>query len=704
MSRIAHRTCHLCEAMCGLRLTVADGAVHEVEGDPDDPLSRGYLCPKAFALMDLQTDPDWLQRPVRRVGDGWQELEWDAAFDLVAARLRAIQDEHGNNAVAIYQGNPTVHSLGAMLYGPFFVKALRTRQRYSATSADQLPHHVVGWTMYGHQLLVPIPDVDRTDFLLMFGGNPAASNGSLMTAPDIKRRLKSIRGRGRVVLVDPRRTETAALAEHRFVRPGTDALLLAAMVRTILAEGWTRLDRLGPLLNGLDAVRAAVAPFAPDAVGVTGWTGEEIVALARDFASAERAVCHGRMGVSTQRFGGLCQWLVQVLNAITGNLDAPGGALFTSPALDPLPFLTPGSKGRWQSRVRGRPEVGGELPVSVLTEEITTPGEGRIRALVTSAGNPVLSTPGGAALDEALAGLDFMVSIDPYINETTRHADVILPPSRPLFREHYDAAFAALAVRNVARWSPPVFDKPEGHRHDWEIFLGLEARLARRSVAVRAERAFRRRLGPRGLVTIGLRTGPHAPPLWNPLGRGVTMGRLDAARSGIDLGPLEPQLPTRLRTSSGKVELAPPWMLADLPRLEAAMAEEPDGALLIGRRHLRSNNSWLHNAPRLMTGKPRCTVLVHPEDAEQWGLTDGSDATVSSAVGALTLPVAVDDSVMPGVVCIPHGFGHGRPGTRLSVANQHAGVSVNDLTDPSQLDELTGNAVLNGVPVSVAPA
>jgi anaerobic selenocysteine-containing dehydrogenase len=696
--------------MCGLRITTEDGVVQSVRGDPDDPLSRGHICPKAVALKDLHEDPDRLRTPMRRTATGWHPLSWDDALDQAAAGLRAVQDRHGDDAVAVYLGNPTVHSVGAMLYAPDLIRALHTKNRYSATSVDQLPHHFAAYFMFGHQLLLPIPDLDRTSYMLMLGANPLASNGSIMSAPDVAKRLKAIAARGSLVVVDPRRTETAGIATtHHFIRPGTDALLLSALVRTVLEDG----ARPTLPVTGLEALQDAVAPFAPEAVASTvGIPAEAIRGIARDFSAADGAVCYARMGASTQPFGGLCQWLSNALNIVTGNLDEPGGAGFPEPAIDVVKgFLgvhRPGSFGRWRSRVRGLPEFGGELPVATLAEEMTTPGEGQIRGLLTHAGNPVLSTPDGVALDDALNGLEFMVSIDFYLNETTRHADLVLPPASPLERVHYDLIFHALAIRNTARFSPPIFDRPMHARHDWEILLGLETRLSRRSdVKTKAQRAMRARLGPTGLLRMAMREGPYGSG-WKIWKDGLTLSALEAKPSGLDLGPLKPCLEERLGTKDGRIQLAPDVLVADLPRLEAVLAGGSkdvavDGIVLIGRRELRSNNSWMHNSQRLVKGPERCVLLVHPDDAKRLGLADGRTATVTSRVGSVDVPVSVSDAVMPGVVSLPHGYGHGRDGVRLSVAQQRPGVSINDLTDPERLDRLTGNAALNGVPVEVRP-
>ncbi len=706
-------TCTLCEAICGIVVETEDGRVVSIRGDKDDPFSRGHVCPKAVALMDLQDDPDRLRRPVRREGASWRDVDWDTALADVARGIRAVQRAHGRDAVAVYLGNPTVHSLGAMLFTPPFVRSLRTRNRYSATSVDQLPHMVAAASMFGHQFLLPIPDVDRTQHLLVFGANPAVSNGSLMTAPDIVRRLKDLRARGgRLVVIDPRRSETADLAdEHHFVRPGTDALVLLAMLHVLCAEGRVRPGACEPFVDGLDAIGDLAARFGPERVsGETGLAPETIARLATDFAAAERAVCYGRVGVSVQAFGGLACWLINVLNIVTGRLDVAGGAMFTTPAVDLIRggYAGRGRAGRWKSRVRGLPEFGGALPAAALAEEIDTPGDGRIRALITSAGNPVLSTPNGARLDRALPSLDFMVSIDLYVNETTRHAHYILPPTPPLERDHYDLIFHALAIRNTAKFSPAVLEPAAGSRHDWQILDELTRRLEDGSAwtrgRARAVAEVRARLGPRRILDLALRRGPRGAGWW-PGRAGLSLRRLRAATHGIDFGPLEPCLPGRLQTKDKRIALAPESFVADAVRLEALLSRPVAAAetqlLLVSRRELRSNNSWMHNSLRLVKGRRRCTLLMHPADAQRRGLQDGAPVTVRSRVGAVNVELQVSDEIAPGVVCLPHGWGHDREGVRLQIATAHAGASVNDLTDDFAIDLLTGNAALSGVPVTV---
>jgi anaerobic selenocysteine-containing dehydrogenase len=707
------RTCPLCEAMCGIAIDVDGGRIAGIRGDDDDPFSRGHICPKAPALADLHDDPDRLRQPLRRVGAGFEPVSWDEALDEAGARLHEIQKRRGRSTVATYLGNPTVHNHGTSLFAPLLVKTLRSKSRYSATSADQLPHHLSSFFMLGEQLLLPVPDIDRTRFFLILGGNPLASMGSIMTAPDIKARLAAIRARGgRVVVVDPRSTETARIAdEHVFIRPGTDALLLLALLHVILGEHGARLGALAPIVRGLDKVTELVKGFAPEQVAAPTGIGADVIRrLARSLWDTDPAVVYGRTGASQQAFGTVCQWLIQTINVVTGNFDRPGGAMLARPAVDVLAAarsagIGRGSFGRWKSQVRGLPESGGELPVATLAEDILADGAGRIRGLVTIAGNPVLSTPNGAQLDRALAKLDFMVSVDCYVNETTRHAHLILPPTSPLEHSHYDAALHVVAIRNTSKWSPALFDPPPGSKHDWEILLGLKDRLEvhrGRSLRSRVENAALARLGPDGILDLMLRAGPYGF-----LRGGLSMARLRRAPHGVDLGPLEPCLPGRLPRDHRFIELGAPELVADVERARPLLGSAPNGKLLlVGRRHLRSNNSWMHNVPKLVAGKPRCTLLVHPDDARRLGLAAAGTAVVTSRVGSVRVQVEVSDEIMPGVVSLPHGFGHGRAGVRLSVAAraENAGVSANDLTDELLVDGLSGNAALNGVPVEVAPA
>lgn len=696
-----HRACHLCEAICGLSIeteTLADGSqqILSIKGDAQDSFSRGHICPKAVALQDIQNDPDRVRQPMRRTGDQWQAIGWDEAFELVAERLSAIQAAHGKNAVAIYQGNPSVHNYGLMTHSNYFLGQLKTRNRYSATSVDQLPHHLTSYLMYGHGFLLPIPDIDHTQFMLILGGNPLASNGSLMTVPDVEKRLKALKARGgKLVVVDPRRSETAAMADqHVFVRPGNDAALLLGLLNTLFEEGLTRASHLP--VNGLEEVRSAIAAFTADTMSARcGVPAEQIRQLARDFAAAESAVCYGRMGVSTQAFGSLCHWLIQLINLVTGNLDQPGGALCTTPAVDLVATTSGGHFNVWQSRVSGLPEYAGELPVAALAEEMLTPGEGQVRALITVAGNPVLSTPNGRQLERALDGLQFMLSIDLYINETTRYADLILPPTAPLEHDHYDSTFNAFAVRNVTRFNEAVLAKPEGALDDWEIFVGLaKAFAAKQGTELKAT------MPPQQMIDLGLRFGPYGDKSEQKL----NLAALREHPHGLDLGPLQANLLARLKTESKAVEAAPALLVADLARFTAQALPGAGELVLIGRRHVRSNNSWMHNYQRLVKGKPRHQLFMHPQDMAGRGLADGQRVRVQSRVGSIEVEVAASEDMMPGVVSLPHGWGHARPGVQMGIASAQPGASANDLTDERQLDAVSGNAALNGVPVRVEAA
>ncbi|MFT0516738.1 molybdopterin oxidoreductase family protein [Pseudomonas faucium] len=696
-----HRACHLCEAICGLNIEIShepDGAarISSIKGDPDDPFSRGHICPKAVALQDIQHDPDRLRQPHKRVGEQWQAIGWDEAFALAADKLWAVQQAHGRNAVAVYQGNPSVHNYGLMTHSNYFLGLLKTRNRFSATSVDQLPQHLTSHLMYGHGLLLPIPDIDQTQFMLILGGNPLASNGSIMTVPDVEKRLKALRARGgRLVVVDPRRSETAAMADqHLFVRPGGDAALLGGLLHTLFDEDLARGTHLP--VNGLQQVREAIAPFSAEAMSAhCGIDAADIRKLARDFAAADKAVCYGRMGVSTQAFGSVCHWLVQLINLVTGNLDREGGALCTEPAVDLVASTSGGHFNAWQSRVSGLPEYGGELPVAALAEEMLTPGEGQVRALVTVAGNPVLSTPNGRQLDRALQGLEFMLSIDLYINESTRHADLILPSTSALENDHYDSTFNLLAVRNVTRFNRAILAKPEGALHDWEIFVGLA-----RAFAERAELALKPTLAPAQMIDHALRKGRYGDTSTLKL----SLQTLAQHPHGLDLGPLRANLAGRLGTASKAVEAAPQVLLDDLQRLARQAPPRAGELLLIGRRHIRSNNSWMHNFHRLVKGKPRHQLLMHPQDLQQRHLQDGQQVRIRSRTGTLEVEVQASEDMMPGVVSLPHGFGHSRLGVQLEIAQAQPGVSANDLTDERLRDQVSGNAALNGVPVQVEAA
>jgi anaerobic selenocysteine-containing dehydrogenase len=695
-----YRACNLCEAICGLEIKTQGDQVLSIKGDKNDPLSRGFICPKGTAMEDIYTDPDRLRKPVKRQGDGWAEISWQEAFDTVAEKLVAVQQQHGQNAVAFYAGNPNVHNYGSMTHASVLRKAVQSKIHFSATSLDQLPHHLTSYSLYGHQSLIPVPDIDHSNYMLIIGGNPLASNGSIMTSPDIPKRLKAIQQRGgRFVVIDPRRSETAEIADqHLFIRPGTDAWLLMAMLNTLFAEDLVSTGHLADLLLGINDVRSACASFTPElAEQRTGIAAEQIRQLARDMANTQGAVCYGRMGVSVQVYGTLCQWAIQMINILTSSMDVRGGMIPSSPAFG---YIKPGESGAghfaaFHSRVSGLPEFAGELPATVMSEEILTQGEGQIRGLITIAGNPVLSAPNGNQMDQALESLDFMVSIDFYINETTQHADIILPPTSALEHDHYDLAFHRLAVHNTARFNEAVFEPAAGSKHDWEIFneLGL-AIAARKGIEAKPLPS------PDKLIDMGIQRGPYGAAAGHELE--LTLDKIKQYPHGLDIGPLQPSLTERLCTSDGKINLMADYIAKDLVRLaedQQSLAE--DELLLIGRRHIRSNNSWMHNSHRLIKGKPRWQLLMHPQDLAAHQLQDQSQVRIQSRVGEVQTQVVASDEVMPGVVSLPHGWGHKRDGVSMEIAREQGGVSCNDLTDDKLIDQASGNSALNGVPVRV---
>ena len=711
---IHKRTCNICEALCGIIVEHDGDKVLGIRGNPDDVFSRGHICPKAVALQDLHEDPDRLRQPVKRVGDEWVPISWEDAVEEVAARVHDIQSAHGRNAVAVYAGNPNAHNYANLLGALTFHEVLRTRSRFSATSVDQLPHMFAALQMFGHQLMLPVPDIRRTSHMVILGANPAVSNGSLMTAPGVVGELKAIRERGgKVVVIDPRRTRTAKLAdEHHFVRPGSDALLMAAIVDTLFAEELVDGGAWRGYSSGLDDLRSFVDGFTAEAVApAVGIVADEVRRIARELAAAPSAVFYSRFGACTQRFGGINAWLTIAINVLTGNLDREGGMMFTHPAVD-LPKLAARARQQghfdiWRSRVSGLPEFGGELPVAALAEEIETPGDGQIKALICIAGNPVLSTPDGERLASAIDGLDFVVSLDMYITATSSRADIIIPPLSPLERDHYGLAFHAISVHNTAKYSQPLFDPPAGAKDDWQTLIGIAAALNDKRGSGFA--GFKtgltlsalRRYGPSKLLDLLLTTGPHGAARFG--GARLSLSKLKRRPDGVDLGPLRPCLPDRLCTDDAKIDLAPALLRSDRERLFAALDEPAEGLTLIGRRQLRSNNTWMHNSERLVKGPPRCTLLMNPEDASARGLSDGERVDVRTDAGSVSALLAVDEGIMQGVVSLPHGWGHEAKGARMRVANATEGPSANDLTVASGVDALTGTSILNGVPVEVGP-
>jgi anaerobic selenocysteine-containing dehydrogenase len=691
-----YRTCNICEAMCGLEIKHQDGEVLSIKPDKQDTFSRGHICPKAVALQDFYKDPDRIRTPLKRTDSGWQEISWEDAFGEIIDRMKSIQHQHGDNSVGVYLGNPNAHNFGnAIFLHPFF-RALGSNNIYSSASADQLPHHVASNYMFGSGIVIPVPDIDRTDFMLIIGGNPVVSNGSMMTAAGVPDRLKDIKKRGgQVVVIDPRKTETAKLAnEHIFIRPEKDALLLLAMIQTIISEGLADLGHLEPMTEGFAELKSAAQDFPAEAVADTvGISADKIKQLARDFAKAPSAVCYSRMGASTQSFGGLCLWLTYALNIITGNFDSVGGAMLPQPAFDLLRKTTkgkPSSYGRYKSRVSQLPYYNSEFPISALAEEILTEGDGQIRAMFTIAGNPVLSAPGGDELTQAFENLDFMVSVDIYLNETTKHADIILPSTTGLEVAHFDVFFNSFAVRNNVKFSQPLFEKTDNQKHDWQILKELINRFSNSPDDGST---------PEMVLDMGLKSGFYQE-------QELSLQKLIDNPHGIDLGPLQPCLEERIRTEDGKVQLTPQIYLDDLPRLKQYLQnyqqQRQDYPFdMIGRRQARSHNTWTQNSHRLVKGKNPCTLQLHSQDAETLGLSRGQMAKVSSATGEVEMEVDVNDNILQGVVSIPQGWGHNHRDTNMTIAASQPGISINSLTDRKRIDPLTGNAAFNGTPVAI---
>lgn len=726
-------TCPLCEAMCGLEIRVADGRVAGIRGNPDDTWSRGHICPKGASLGGVHEDPDRIRHPMIKVDGDWQVVSWEKAFRRCTELLAPVIEKYGIGAVTCYTGNPLAHSFSLGRYTGVLLGMSGIPLSYSPGTVDQWPKNLSSHLMYGGWWSFPVPDIERTDLLVVMGANPAASQGSLLAAPDVMGIIGAIRKRGKVIVIDPVRTATAARADEWLpITPGTDAALLLAVAHTLFDEDLVALGEMAPYVDGLDRMREVAAAWSPERVaGVTGISAERIRGLARELAGTERAVVYGRIGLCNQEFGSLASWLVDVVNILTGHFDKPGGAMFPRPAawsvtVQPIPGLEDGAPefGRFRTRVRGAKEVLGQVPVSCLAEEIATPGEGQIKALITVAGNPVLSTPAGHKLDEVLPTLDAMISVDLWLNETTRHADVILPAPSPLEQPHHDDLILNFAINSIANYSAPVFKRPDPEApEEWEILIrltGLCTGTPAEDVDVAAiddgffdYMAFTQGLdgaeirkhydhgGPERILDLTLRTGPFGDRYGeNP--DGLTLEKLKAQPNGINFGPMVPRVPEVLGTSDKKIRLAPQYLLDDLPRLAQRLDRLPEELVLVSRRHLRSNNSWLHNVAPLMKGRDRCTLLIYTDDAAKRGVSTGDVVTVTSAGGSIEVAAEVTDAIMPGVVSMPHGWGHGKPGTRMSVANESPGVNTNALSPPTFIDEPSGNGALNGIPVTVS--
>jgi anaerobic selenocysteine-containing dehydrogenase len=734
-----HRSCSICEASCGIRV-LADRDTRKVlriEGNPDDPISQGHICPKATAMGGVFEDPDRLKRPIRKTKEGgWEEISWDAAFDYAAERISALQAEHGHDTLGVYIGNPSGFDVGCLLYNRFILESLRTPRMFSAATIDHFPKLYTSRVLFGKSSILPIPDIDRCDYFLCLGGNPIVSQGSLMSAPGIRKKLRAIQDRGgRFVVVDPRRTESADAAdEHLFIKPGSDAYFLFSLTHVVFEDELLKLGRFADFTDGMEEIRTLAREFTPEVTeAATGISAETTRRVAHELAAHPNACVYGRIGTCTVEFGTLASWLVDVVNILLGRYDEPGGMMFPRPATgqhEPGNPMPPIAIGPYKTAARGLPTIDGHLPASAFAEEldVEAAGEARVRALVITCGNPVLSMPAGDRIAKGLENLDFMVAVDIYLNETTRHADLILPTAPQLAHENFDFLCQSTAVRNHVRYGEQVFEPEPGEKRSWEVYLELAARLNGADPDVYDDLSLMQNAtrfagklgldvddvigqlgserGPMRLVELQLRCGPYGDHFGKNPG-GLTLERIKTARAAIDLGPLEPRFPDILRTEGRRINLADPMITKDVPRLAARQAsyEKPDGLRLIGRRQARNMNSWLHNLPNLAKGKPRCTLLVHPDDATRQGVSDGMRARVRSRVGEVEVEVEVSDEMMPGVVSLPHGFGHGLPGIKLGVAvDKQPGVNANVLTDDAPLDVPSGTSIANGIPVEIEAA
>ena len=704
--------CNLCEAICGIEYQVFQNKIQTLKGDPKDPLSKGHLCPKAFGLKDVYEDPDRIKRPMKRSKDSWTEISWDEALDRTAFSLKKVIKKYGPDAVATYRGNPNVHNLDAMLYGTQFIKSIGSKNRFSASTVDQIPHQLVAHFMFGHQLMIPIPDISRTQYFLILGGNPMASNGSLMTSPDIFNHLKNIKDRGgKVVVIDPRFTETSEVAsEHYYIKPGTDAVLLLGLLHLLFREDRVKLGKLSKFTRRIEKVEKMVRDYNPAFVSEhTGISEESILKLFFDFTAFPKAVCYGRIGVSTQPFGSLCHWLINSFNILTGNLDSEGGAMFPLPAFDVHKFVGAGGYNRYQSRVELLPEVCGEFPVATLITEMKTMGQGQVKSLMTFAGNPVLSTPNGKTLESHLKKLDFMASVDFYMNETTRHSHIILPPTHFLQSPHYDIIFNNFAIRNTAKFSPQVLLRKKGSLTEGQILKELQWRMEKGNIFQNIRAFFRKKvrdfMTSQRILDLALRTGPYGMFGIKKFKMNLTLKKVKKELHGLDLGPLKPVLPWRIHRPSKKINIAPFILLKDEKRLKKYLKKKigDDELYLIGRRHIRSNNSWMHNSERLIKGKDRCILLMNPEDAKKRKLGDGEIVKITSKTGSIEVPLEVSEDILRGVVSLPHGYGHDKEGIRLRVAKENHGVSINDLTSDLERDEVSGNAAFTTTRVKITP-
>lgn len=724
-----HRTCPLCEGMCGVTVKVEGGQVATVRPNRQDVWSQGHVCPKGTTLGALHDDPDRLRTAMVRDGSEWKSASWDTALERLEELAEGVRNRHGPHAFAAYGGNMAGKDATLSRYTGLMLATSGIQQVYSSGTVDQHPKNLSAMLMFGNEWKIPIPDLDNTDLFVIFGGNPAASKGSIFSHRDVMGAMRDLRARGgRVIVIDPVRTKTAQAADQWIgLKPGTDAALMLGVAHVLFARGAVRLRHLDGLIEGLDALRDVAGEFSPQVVApFCGIEASIIEDLADELIRTDRSAIYGRIGTCTQSFGTLASWMIDVLAILTGNLDRRGGSMWSRPAaslvdmLATLPDGMPVVMGK--SRVRGVPAVLGQFPASCMAEEIATPGPGQIKGLVTFAANPALSAPDSGKLAQALPLLECMVSLDNYINETTRHAHVILPSPSFLESAHFDMWSWIFCLTSGGHYSPPVFPPVDRPDH-WRIVARVGAIIGGQpgaDIDAMDDGYFRAlatgrgidpdlaitalpERGPARILDLAIRAGPFGDRFGAVAG-GLSLDSFRNQPDGVIIGPATPQAQEGFATSSGKIEIAPALILSDIPRLKLALGANDPALVLVSRRHLRSMNSWMHNVDTLVKGKDRCTVQMHSADAATRGLEGGDLVTLTSAAGSIVVPMEIDDDIRPGVVSMPHGWGHSDAQTHLSVAKVHPGANTNVLSPGTLVDVISGNAVLNGIPVEIAKA
>jgi anaerobic selenocysteine-containing dehydrogenase len=702
MAQVNYSFCNLCDSCCGLIIEHDGQQILSIRGDKDNVLSRGHVCPKCLALMDIYNDPSRIRKPLRKRGKEWEEISWKEAIEETAERITDIQKKYGNDSLAFFFGNPVAHNYATLLTILPFINTLKTKNIYTANSVDAWPRLLVSILLYGNQALLPIPDIERTKYFLILGANPIISHGSVMTAPDCKRRFRELQERGgKIVVIDPRRSETAKIAdEHYFIKHGTDHLFIFSMLHILFKEKLIKLNHLSNKIEGIKEVEVLAREFAPEKFSEqTGIETKVIYKITREFAKADSAVCYGRMGTRTQKNATVTTWLIDLLNILTGNIDSPGGAMFTTPAVDLVGMAKLLRRtdwfGRTRSRVNGFPDLTGELPVAALYDELERHGAGQIKALLTLAGNPVLSLPNSKRFEKALKNLEFMVSIDFYINETTQYSNIILPPVTYLESDHYPIIELATSIRNTAHYSDTVISPAADSKQEWEILeylgrnIGSNRGILEKTKAI-LKYVILKKVGPERILDILLRFGPHK----------LSLQELRKYPHGLDLGGLKPRLLEEMNNK--KVNLLPGLIAKEIESIKLELDDKNSGGYhLVNRRNLLGMNTYLHNFPRLLKGDNRCTLLINLSDAEKLNISNGETVRVKSRVGTIEIPVEITDEIMPGVVCIPFGWGHNSDGARLAIANKIPGVNINIIIDEKIIDTISGTSAVNGTKVSI---